>query len=511
MDDDARTPYLLDVITRTKLLCNNNEELADILGRPSILSGNGVRHGNPALERQDYTTFERRAEVLTDGEISKGKYCHQLADLIDDYVAVSNSYNERLLKLKNYNPHYFSARTANEERADILAGIISNSLKDNNFMNPLLDFLRLSPADPRGYVDNYYAAIGILLLLKGLKPGNDKNRIRGNRNADELSGAYTTASTLMHRLYEKSFAPGIIFNGKDGYQNLQPKDNVCRLSLIFRFKQALDKYLLRIRPDAFEVDYKFPFYESKLIIPDHTLFRDLADDKKNHFFKIKQYLDNRYHLYDCHYEVRDSESHIRNELFQVTLYRTGMARVASIRYQYYLITNEDSASKYESLYSYDYDERTETLSLRRECYHQDTQVRFPPEIHLKVITDGHYECIHNCINSLMDPPKDNEYAEGKGVFSISQFGGIDVDDRDGKYITLLVNNTPFCAVRCIEENHLDKLSPPFDRIVYIYKVRLEGKKERMFLYIENGDRYSFEITDEESMKKYGVTPNSSFH
>lgn len=502
MNDDARTSYLLDVITRTKLLCNNNEELAKILGRRSILSGNGVRRDNPSLVRQDYATFERLAGTITDGEISKGRHGHQLADLIDDYIAISSSYVENLPKLKNHDPHYFSGRTSNEDRADILAKIISDSLKDNHFTSPILDFLCLSPAKPRGYVDNYYAAIGILLLMGCLKPGNDKSKIRGDKNADKLSGAYTTASTLLRRLYEKSFAPEIIFNRNDGAQNLQPMDNVCRLSLIFRFKQALDEYLLRIRPDAFEGDYKLPFYERKLIIPNGTLFRDRDDDNKNHFFKIYGILSNTYRLYDCHYEIRDSEPHIRNELFQITLYSTGMAQVASIRYQYYLITNEDSASKYESLYSYEYDERAEILSLKRDVYHHDSQVRFPSEIHLKVVSDGGLKSKWKY--PRRDPPKDYEYAE---VRSISRFGGVD-DDRDGKHITLYVygKNIHSYTVRCIEDNHLDKLSPSFDGSVYIYKVRLEGKRERLFLYIENGGRYSFEITDEESMKKYGVTP-----
>ena len=502
MNDDARTSYLLDVITRTKLLCNNNEELAKILDRRSILSGNGVRRDNPSLVRQDYATFESLAGTITDGEISKGRHGHQLEDLIDFYIAISSSYVENLPKLKNHDPHYFSGRTSNEERADILAKIISDSLKDNHFTSPILGFLHLSPAKPRGYVDNYYAAIGILLLMGCIKPGNDKSTIRGDKNADKLSGAYTTASTLLRRLYEKSFAPEIIFNRNDGAQDLQPMDNDCRLSLIFRFKQALDKYILRNLPDAFEGDYKLPFYERELTIPDNTLFRDRNDDNKDHFYKIVRYSGNIYRLYDCHYEVRDSEAHIRNELFQITLYSTGMAQVASIRYQYYLITNEDSASKYESLYSYEYDERAEILSLKRDVYHHDSQVRFPSEIHLKVVSDGGLKSKWKY--PRRDPPKDYEYAE---VRSISRFGGVD-DDRDGKHITLYVygKNIHSYTVRCIEDNHLDKLSPSFDGSVYIYKVRLEGKRERLFLYIENGGRYSFEITDEESMKKYGVTP-----
>ena len=504
MNDDARTSYLLDVITRTKLLCNNNEELAKILDRRSILSGNGVRRDNPSLVRQYYATFESLAGTITDGEISKGRHGHQLEDLIDFYIAISSSYVENLPKLKNHDPHYFSGRTSNEERADILAKIISDSLNDNHFTSPILGFLHLSPAKPRGYVDNYYAAIGILLLMGCIKPGNDKSTIRGDKNADKLSGAYTTASTLLRRLYEKSFAPEIIFNRNDGAQDLQPMDNDCRLSLIFRFKQALDKYILRNLPDAFEGDYKLPFYERELTIPDNTLFRDRNDDNKDHFYKIVRYSGNIYRLYDCHYEVRDSEAHIRNELFQITLYRSGMARVASIRYKYYLITNEDSASKYESLYSYEYDERAEILSLKRDVYHHDSQVRFPSEIHLKLVSDGDLKS--KWLYPRMDSPKDNEYSEGKGVLSISRFGWVDDDGRDGKHITLLVNNNHFDTVRCIEENHLDKLSPSFGGGVFIYKVRLEDKKERLFLYIENGGRYSFEITDEESMKKYGVTP-----
>ena len=514
----SNAQFYFNVIKGNRLLCSDNAKLAGLLGRKSVSNcarrdGNKGANADELLQR-DYQILERTAEKLTDGGVSTGNG-FSLSDLVDCYVDRSKAYKEEKPNLRNCSPGLISSGTADEERTDILADIISCSITGmaNKKSLYILNFLTLNPEDISTYVNNYSAAIGMLLLMGCIKPGNDKSRVR-EITEGQLNNEYLKAFTLISKLYQKSSNPGspLTFSWYDEYKSMTSPINRCRLTLIFWFKCALDEYVIRVRPDALE-EYSTPFHERMFAFPKESiLFYDASEDNKEHFYKIEkaviQYKGDvsstqKYYLYDCHYEIRNSRPHIRNERYEVDFFKTGLASVTSARFAYTFITNAGPISQHESIYSFKYDEKNGTLSLKEERANPDTRIRLP----LRMVEISDIETKKRFARAdIMDNPTDYEYMLGVGVVPVARLVMI-----TAKNVIMLDGECGY-VINANKENHLKELLPHLtitDKIC-IYKVCINGN-ERLFLYIEKGGRYSFEITDEESKKKYGVTPHAPFH
>lgn len=517
LSEEEQLKKCLSVICGTKLLCYDKNDMAKTLNRPSVASGNSIiRSGksrnsrNKDALKQDYKLFEEKAAELTDSGICRDDGFYQLSDLIEDYMSVSASYWEYLPKLKNEHHELFSPNFDIDSKSDILADIISESLKNGTSSDIVVRFLRLNPMDISTYLCNYHTAIGLLILMNCLRPCGCHTLDNRFRDSEEKVKEAVSASVIMIRtLYSKD-----IRTQNKKYLDLvsnELRSRVCkkgfyRLSLIYWFRSAFDDYIIKVRPDSLE-EYLRPDNERKYVfLNDKLLFRSPEEDLSRHFYMLERVEQNvasykfrpeEYYFYKCNDEVHSGDHIIKNERFRLVFYRSGIVTVSSIRWLFNFITNEDDPLKYESQYYYKYDEVNGTLNFWAkeigDC------VQFPQTLKLTTASEK--------LRFVPDEmpkewTKDNQYMEGDGIVVVAAMNQI---TNLGVFLGSTENDDVF-FVKPNPQNHLDRLLPYLtirDKVLLI-RAKFPNGCIKRFLYIEKNGRYSFDISDADKMVEYGV-------
>ena len=508
----------LAIIQGTKLLSYDRNDLAKTLNRPSVATGNSIVRGGKSRNsrnidalKHDYKLLEDKAAELTDSGICRYENFYRLSDLVDDYVSVSDSYWVYLPKLKNAHPELFKPTTGCEKRADILAKIISGSLTEGAKEDIIVNFLRLNPLDISTYLCNYYASMGLLILMRCLLPCrqmNNDNRFRDSEKATEE--AVSVGVILIRKLYQSindtlngSLASTVL------YERVR-KRGFYRLSLIYWFRYSFDDYVIKLCPDALE-EYQRPYNERKFLFPqDNLLFKLEGEDSSSHFYSLERVVQDKlrpekYYLYDCHYEVRNSVGHIRNERYELVFYRTGIVSVTSIKWLFNFITKEDNPLEYESQYDYKYNRRNGSLSLWVK--NVGTNVKLPQMLKLIDASDKPKVLQFNDIPK--DPPKSYQYIAGEGISIIAVMRQI--TDQGIFLYGSKEDETYF--VRPNSKNRIDRLLPYLtigDKVMLL-QVKRSDDSIKKFLYLEKNGRYSFDISDVDKMGEYGVEKLPSSH